>query len=314
MVDALDPLALFTALAVGFALIAFVRGIGLALDHDHQESRARLDEIAQTGPRDGSPRSRARRRRGGGSSWSGMRRWLRRAGLKWEPADFVGVTAASTLVPAALFAALFGVGGMAAVAALAGSIIPLLLVHRRAQSRASALNAQVVETLEIVASSLGSGFGFVQSVELAAREQRDPIAGELTQCIREINLGASTDEALLRLVERAGDADLELAVDAVVIQRRVGGDLSEVLGNIARMIRERIRIRGEIKTLTAQARMSSWMIGLLPLALAAVMAMLQPEQMRLLIDHPVGRLMVGTAGAMEIIGFMLIRRVANIEY
>jgi tight adherence protein B len=171
-----------------------------------------------------------------------------------------------------------------------------------------------VETLEIVASSLRSGFGFVQSVELAAREQRDPIASELAQCIREINLGAGTDEALTRLVERAGDPDLELAVDAVVIQRRVGGDLSEVLGNIAHMIRERIRIRGEINTLTAQARMSSWIIGLLPAALAGAMALLQPEHMRLLIEHPVGRLMVGVAILMEVVGFLLIRRIASIEY
>lgn len=237
MVGTPDPPVLITALAVGFAVVAFVLGISRALDHDHRASRERLEGIAQERPHDEAPRNATRRHRRAGSSRSGMRRWLRRAGLRWEPADFIGVTAACTLVPPALVAAIVGVGGMAIVAALVGSVVPLVLVHRRAQARASALNAQVVETLEIVASSLGSGFGFVQSVELAAREQRDPIADELLQCIREINLGASTDEALLRLVERAGDADLELAVDAVVIQRRVGGDLSEVLGNIARMIR-----------------------------------------------------------------------------
>ena len=311
---ALDPIALGVACLVAGAIIALVRGVSLALDHDHRVSRSRLDGIAQAGPMDPTPRQRSRRRQRAGSSSAGLRRWLRQAGLKWEVADLVGVTVASALLPAVALAVLVGPGFLALTGGLAGALLPFLVVHRRAHSRSAALNAQIVETLEIVASSLRSGFGFVQSVELAAREQRDPIATELTQCIREINLGASTDEALTRLVERAGDPDLELAVDAVVIQRRVGGDLSEVLGNIAHMIRERIRIRGEINTLTAQARMSSWIIGLLPAALAGAMALLQPEHMRLLIEHPVGRLMVGVAILMEAVGFILIRRIANIEY
>ncbi|MDA0271218.1 MAG: type II secretion system F family protein [Chloroflexi bacterium] len=195
-----------------------------------------------------------------------------------------------------------------------GAAIPAVLVQRKTGTRAAALNGQVVETLEIITSSLRSGFGFVQSLELAAREQREPIAGELMQTIREINLGASTDEALSRLVERTGDQDLQLAIDAVVIQRRIGGDLSEVLANISTMIRERIRIRGEIQTMTAQARMSSWIVGLLPIVLASVMALIQPEQMRVLIDMPVGRLMVFSALVMQVIGFMMVRRIAAIAY
>lgn len=225
------------------------------------------------------------------------------------------VTAVAAVLPALLgTVALGGFGPIPLAAGLVGTLLPTLLVQRRVRSRANALNSQVVETLEVVASSLRSGFGFVQSLELAAQEQSEPIAAELRQCIREINLGSGTDDALERLVERTGDMELELAVNAVVIQRRVGGDLSEVLGNIAAMIRDRIRVRGEIHTLTAQARMSSWIVGLLPIALAGVMTMMQPDQMRILIDSPVGRMLVGGALLMEFIGFILVRRVASVEY
>jgi tight adherence protein B len=300
-------------LLIAFATFALVRGVATALDGGHSASRVRLQSFA---PAEDAPHTGRRSRRGrrGAPSNTDTGRWLRRAGLSWEPRDFVVLTVTAGLATAALMIALTGSVVAGCAAGGLGAAVPAVLVQRKSRTRAAALNSQVVETLEIITSSLRSGFGFVQSLELAAREQREPIAGELMQTIREINLGASTDEALSRLVERTGDEDLQLAIDAVVIQRRIGGDLSEVLANISTMIRERIRIRGEIQTMTAQARMSSWIVGLLPLVLAGVMTLLQPEQMRVLIDTPVGRLMVFGALVMQIIGFMMVRRIAAIAY
>lgn len=306
------------ALATAGATFALARGVALALGEGHRHSRDRLAsfgvlEATSSSLPAGSKRRRSTRARGDGTR-SSTRRWLRRAGLAWEPADLAGMTVASAVVPGALVGAVTGGVVPAVTVGLLGALLPLFVIHRRVSRRSSALNAQVVETLEVVASSLRSGFGFTQSLDLAAREQPEPISGELLQAIHEVNLGASTDEALQRLVDRTGDADLALAVNAVVIQRRVGGDLSEVLGNIAHMIRERIRIRGEIKTLTAQARMSAWIIGLLPIALAAVLTLMQPEQMRVLIDDPIGRVLVLVGGGLQIVGFMAVQRVAAIEY
>lgn len=308
--------ALIAALATAGALFALVRGVTLALDADHRQSRSHLATLG-TGPAPtavGRTRTRTRRREGGGTP-DGMRRWLRRAGLAWEPADLFGVSLATAAVPGAVVAVATGGSAVAGtlVAAL-GAMLPALVIQQRASRRAAALNGQVVETLEVVASSLRSGFGFIQSLELAAREQPEPISAELLQTIREVNLGAATDEALQRLVERTGDADLALAINAVVIQRRVGGDLSEILGNISHMIRERIRIRGEIKTLTAQARMSAWIIGMLPIGLAIALTLMQPDQMRVFIDDPVGRILVATGAGLQVIGFMAVQRVAAIEY
>lgn len=310
--------SVLAALATAGATFALARGVAVALGEGHRHSRNRLAsfgavEAASASSQGGSKRRRAGRARSDGAG-SSTRRWLRRAGLAWEPSDLAGMTVASTVVPAAVVGALTSALVPAVTVGLVGALLPLFVIHRRVSRRSSALNAQVVETLEVVASSLRSGFGFTQSLDLAAREQPEPISGELLQAIHEVNLGVSTDEALQRLVDRTGDAELALAVNAVVIQRRVGGDLSEVLGNIALMIRERIRIRGEIKTLTAQARMSAWIIGLLPIALAVVLTLMQPEQMRVLIDDPVGRVLVLVGGGLQIVGFMAVQRVAAIEY
>ena len=228
--------------------------------------------------------------------------------------DYLAVSA--VVGAGAGLATMIGAGSLplALLALLGGCVAPPMLVARRAASRARRLNAQVAQTIELIASSLRSGFGFMQSLEFAAREQVDPIATELRFTIREVEFGLSVDEALERLLARTGDEDLALVVSAVLIQRRVGGDLGEVLTNIAQMIHDRVRIRGEIRTLTAQARMSAWVVGMLPLGFAAVMTALQPAHMAVMIDEPLGRLMVMGAVGLQFIGFMIVRRIAQIDY
>lgn len=312
--------ALVAGVAVGGTLFALVRGVVQAKEADHRFSRARLDTLGgpDSGDAAGNRNSRGHRRsrRGATGSTPGrIRRHLRRAGLAWEPRDALGISLILGAVLATIaWAASGGSGAAGGAAGVLGALLPTLLIKRRSARRAALLNAQVAETLEVVASSLRSGFGFTQSLELSAREQDDPISSELLAAIREINLGASTDEALERLVERTGDDDLSLAISAVIIQRKVGGDLSEVLANIAHMIRERVRIRGEIQTLTAQARMSAWIVGLLPIALAAALTLMQPEQMRILVDDPAGRVLVLVGLSLQAIGFLAVRRIAAITY
>ncbi|MFA7248144.1 MAG: type II secretion system F family protein [Dehalococcoidia bacterium] len=241
-----------------------------------------------------------------------IKRDLQRSGLAWQVRDYIGVMLVLAVVGgsvAFLFSATaFPLGG------LAGALVPVLIVKRIASKRASRLNGQVVDLVELLASSLRSGFSFVQSLELALREQPEPMAGELRQVMRETSLGMSTDEALQRLADRTGDEDLGLVLTAVLIQRRVGGNLAEVLGGIVEMIRDRARVRGEIHTLTAQARMSSWIVGSLPVVLAIVMSMMQKGYMAALYTEPVGRLMLIAAVVLEVIGLYLVRRIAFVDY
>jgi tight adherence protein B len=117
----------------------------------------------------------------------------------------------------------------------------------------------------------------------------------------------------MSMVDRVGSEDLELVMTTVLIQRQIGGNLAEVLDNIAETIRERVKLRQEIKTLTAQGRLSGLIIGVLPIALAIFLLAVNPEYIRILFTHPIGRLMIGVALTAEIIGILVIRRIVAIE-
>lgn len=239
---------------------------------------------------------------------------LRRAGLPWTTARYVAITVGTGLVFAGLVFVATKILLVAALVGLIGAAGPRMIVRRRAAAHDARLNAQVADTIELIASAMRSGFGFMHSLELAGREQSGPIAEEFRQVVREIDLGVSVDEALERLAIRTKDEDLELVVQAVLVLRRVGGDLGDVLGRIADMIRDRIRVRGEIRTLTAQMRMSSWVVSGLPVALGGATALMQPEQMAVLFKEPIGQMLVAVALVLQVIGFIVIRRLSNITY
>ena len=135
---------------------------------------------------------------------------------------------------------------------------------------------------------------------------------ELRVMLNEVELGSTLEDALGRLREHAQDDDLDLTIDAILIQRRVGGNLAEVLTNISLTIRERIRMRGEVKALTGQARLSGWLLSLLPIGIGIVLFLMDPEYMGVMLYTPLGRtLLAGGLGA-EVIGFLLMRKIANI--
>lgn len=198
--------------------------------------------------------------------------------------------------------------------AVVGYMLPAVLVSLRRGKRLKALNGQVVECLELIATSLRSGFSFLQGLEAVRQEMDAPLADEIGKTLREISLGSSTEDALNNLGYRTGDADLALAITAVLVQRRVGGNLAEVLTNISHTLRERIRIRGEVNTLTAQARGSGMIVGLLPVGLAAVLFVLNPAYVSTLVTHPTGRLMLGAAVLSELVGIFLIRKMIEVDF
>ncbi len=164
-----------------------------------------------------------------------------------------------------------------------------------------------------MSNSLRAGYSFLQAMDMVAREMSPPISEEFTSTMKEMSLGSPTETALATLSDRVGSEDLELVVTAVLIQRQIGGNLAEVLDNIADTIRERVKLRREIKTLTAQGRMSGIIIGVLPCALGVFLYAVNPEYISLLFTHPTGRLMVGLAVFGEFIGMLVIRRIIAIE-
>ncbi|MCR4401994.1 MAG: type II secretion system F family protein [Firmicutes bacterium] len=196
---------------------------------------------------------------------------------------------------------------------MAGGFLPNMYIKWKQGQRLGRLNGQIADALAIMANSLRAGYSFLQAMDMVSREMSRPISDEFSAAMKEMSLGAPTEAALTSLADRVGSEDLELVVTAVLIQRQVGGNLAEVLDNIAHTIRERVRIRGEIRTLTAQGRLSGIIIGILPVALGLLLYAMNPSYIMLLFTHPIGRVMIVMAAIGEAVGAMVIRRIVTIE-
>jgi tight adherence protein B len=242
---------------------------------------------------------------------------LERADMKLTVSEFVA---------ARIFFGLFGVGipillfgttpkgvGAAVVAGLFGYMLPKLYMSRGKSKRLSKLNDQLPDMLTMLANALKSGFGLMQGMDLVAKELEHPIATDMRRMLQDINVGSSTEDALQALAERSGSADLDIVVTAMLIQQSTGGNLAEILDTVGHTMRERIRIRGEIKTLTTQQVMTGFIIGMLPVFIALAIFVLNPDYISLLFTRTAGNFMLAGGVMMEFIGMFLIKRILNIE-
>ncbi|HHX49859.1 MAG TPA: secretion system protein, partial [Clostridia bacterium] len=198
------------------------------------------------------------------------------------------------------------------LAGLIAGIIPFLILDQARSRRLMNFNGQISDALTIMSNSLRSGFSFIQAMDMVRKELPDPIRKEFTRTFREINLGTSTEEALQNLGTRVNSDDLDLVVTAVLIQRQVGGNLAEVLDNISETLRERIRMKREIRTLTAQGRISGLIIEMLPIFMAVFLFFTNQQYIMQLFTNKIGQIMLGAAVLNELIGIYLIRRIVNI--
>jgi tight adherence protein B len=238
---------------------------------------------------------------------------LVQAGLPLRGSEFAVICLGTTLAGEIVFFLLSGGKIMIGMAGgLVGYLVPIYFLRFKIARRAKAFNNQLGDTLTLVANSLRTGYSFMQAVEMVSREMAPPISVEFARILKEMNLGIPTEEALNNMAKRVDSDDLDLVITAVLIQRQVGGNLAEVLDNIANTIRTRIRLKGELKALTAQGRFSGIIVGLLPLIIGTALYALNPEYMRLLFTHPMGKMMLmGAAGSM-VLGLLLIRKIVNI--
>lgn len=202
---------------------------------------------------------------------------------------------------------------LAVAGGLLSCLFPWIYAERRRQKRLQLLNGQLADSLRVMANALRAGHSFLQAMEMVAGETAPPLAEEYGRALREMQLGTSTEAALNNLSRRVGSDDLDLVITALLIQRQVGGNLSEVLDKIAETIRERVRIKGEIRTLTAQGRLSGLIIGLLPLVLLGLLFVINPVYITTLFTDPLGIMLVGGAALSEILGMVIIRRIVDIR-
>lgn len=193
-------------------------------------------------------------------------------------------------------------------------ILPQLYISHMRNKKIRQFNNQLADVLLTLANSLKGGFSLFQAMELASQEMPEPISSELRITLKEMTYGQSTETALLNFNKRVESKDLDLMITAILIQRQIGGNLAEILLNIHETIQQRLRIQGEVKTLTAQGRLSGYIIGALPILIGLAITLMQPDYLSVLFNTTLGLALIAFGITMQIIGFIVIRRIINIKY
>lgn len=318
--------ALFMAL-----LLIFVVGLGaLSGDRSTGRMRRRLSLYTLTGRaaqpekvettvlgESGVARSaveladRAIRRRG---LEPALARSLERGGSNLKPAEWLLLHGLSTIGTALLLLLL--TGGRIIPTMLGfflGFTVPYLYLSFRASRRANAFLSQMPDTLQLLAGSLQAGYSLPQAVDAVVREGAQPIAGEFSRAIVESRLGVPIEDALDGIAARMDSRDFQWVVMAIRIQREVGGNLAEILSTVANTMRERERVRRQVKVLSAEGRLSAWILGGLPPLFATYLMLVRPSYIKPLFTDAIGLLMLGVAGLLFTAGVFWLRKVVQVE-
>lgn len=219
---------------------------------------------------------------------------------------FLGAVSGSLFIPAHRIAA-------AVLLGTAGFLLPKVWVCVAMGKRAARLETQLLGALMLMAGSLRAGHSFMQALELVSRELAPPLSVEFGKVVRETRMGIPVEEALTNMVKRVDSKDLELAVTGVLIQRQVGGNLAGLLDTISSTIEKRIKTRARIRVVTAQGRISAWIISVLPLCLAFLVFGMYPEFGGIMLSHPLGIAMLSGAALLLVVGIVVIRRVVSVN-
>ncbi|VTU26449.1 Flp pilus assembly protein TadB [Variovorax sp. PBS-H4] len=241
-------------------------------------------------------------------------RLLLQSGLAWTVSKLLlgsaalAVVAFAVVVRVAHQPEVFGL-----VAGVAFALVPLAYVVRCRSRRLQRLELQLPDALDLLTRALRSGHAFSSGLQMIGEEMADPIAAEFRIVHDEVNFGVSLTQALTNLSERIPITDLRYFVVAVLIQRDSGGNLTEVLGNLSRLIRERLKLHAKVRVLSADGRLSGWIIGLLPFALAGGLNLLNPKFMSSLWTDPIGITIVKYMLVMMAIGALILRHIVRIR-
>jgi tight adherence protein B len=203
---------------------------------------------------------------------------------------------------------------LGAIAGVVGFFAPRVYVSNKTQGRLRSFEDQLPDNLQMWVNGLRSGYSVMQAIESIAREAAEPTTSEFRRVVQEVQLGITMEDALGHLLERMPSEDLDLVITAVNIQREVGGNLAEILEIISHTIRERIKLKGEIRVLTAQGRVTGYIIGGLPVALLALLMVLNPDYVGQLFENRMcGWPMLCCGGGMISLGMAAIQKIVDIQ-
>ncbi len=323
------PATSWAAAALVFLAVTF-GAVGLALLVEFfQESRRRrsvLRQLEGLGVLDGAEGGPGLVRR----SANDQPAWLQQLSASTPRIRDLGILlqqagSGTSLEALLLMCAGLGVGSGAAVltlsrfwpiallAAAIGGYLPIWFLKRRRQRRVDAFESSLPEAIDLLGRAIRAGHPLSAGFRMVAEELSDPISTEFQRTFEEQRFGLPFDDAMIAMADRIALVDMRILVTAILIQREVGGNLAEVLDNLASVIRARFTIRRQLRVYTAQGRYSGYTLAVLPIIVGTLIYLLNPPYMQLLFTHPIGKLLVFLAIVMQIIGFLWIRKIIDIE-
>ncbi len=239
---------------------------------------------------------------------------LQQSGSKLTPMSLLGISAATGLGVFVLLSLFPSLPWLIALAAGAGaSTLPVLLVLRKRKQRMQKIEQQLPDALDLMSRALKAGHAFPSALQMVSEEAQDPIREEFRIVHDEINYGVAVPTALTNLAARVPSTDMRYFIIAVLIQRETGGNLTELLGNISNLIRERLKLLMKVRVLAAEGKMSAWILGLLPFVVAGIINVMNPKFMSVLWTDPMGHKMIGAALFMMFLGALWMRKIIRIH-
>lgn len=240
-------------------------------------------------------------------------RLLQQSGLSWSVAEFCAMSVLAFL--AALFAGSYFALPLLLRLALAGAVatLPFLHVVRAKGKRLVRIEQQLPDALDLMGRAMRAGHAFPTALKMVGDEMNDPLASEFRAAFDEVNFGISMQDALMNLATRVPSTDLRFFVIAVLIQRETGGNLSELLASISTIIRDRIKLLGQIRVLSAEGKLSAWILTLLPFGAAMMIQLMNPKFLEVLYTDPAGLKMLAVVGVMMLLGILAMRKIIRIR-
>lgn len=322
-----------TWIAAGLVFVAVALGVvSLVLVVEWAADRRRRKQVGEqlrrldleTGPPAGAQGSVLRGDSGAEPAWAAslasrfprlrdLQHVMQQAGLTWTLQTYLLLTAG--------FAAALGLGALVAlglcpgpvVAAAAGGLLPYVYVRRCRDRRIGRFEEQLPDAVDLMGRAIRAGHPLSAGLRMLASEMTDPVAGEFRQVAEEQRFGMPFEDTLVGLADRVPLVDVRILVTAILIQREVGGNLAEILDKIAYVIRERFTIRRQLRVITAEGRMSMWVLLGIPPGVALIIYFMNPGYILTLFRDPIGHLMLYASVVMSFLGFLWIRRIVNIE-
>jgi len=319
----MDPTMALPVMA-GLSIILLVVGLG-ARGRKEPSIEERLDRYATRevealkdakegrGSAVSNLTARLNKRLAGKGSSEKIATQLASADLKIKVSEYVLLNVGTLVLFALLAYALFHSLILAVGGAALGFYAPRIYVGQRKAARQKAFNDQLGDAINLLVNALRSGYSLLQSLETASKELPPPISVEFARVVQEIGLGLNLEQALDNMLRRMQSDDLDMLITAVNVQHEVGGNLAQILETISHTIRERVRIKNEIKVLTAQQMITAYIISFLPIGLGLILYIINPNYVGMLFSEPCGWIQVGIGLTMIIVGYIIIRNIVNIE-